>query len=468
MTDAFASVTRDLPWLRALAIRLARGDPDEADDLVQDALEVASQRAPSDLEAKSPRGWLAVVLRNRWRMNRRSAARRSAREDAASQAPGATAEPVDELARMELLGFVIERLRAMPELDQRIVTLRFFDDLDATAIGERLGIPPATVRSRLQRALARLRADLDARCGERHTWALVLGTAMPSRTTTTTFLGALTAMSTATKLGITTAAIAAATTVWFVGRDAPQSANATTKTPTTAAPSSVAAAPRALDTPSLRKWHVRREAIRAQLPAVPAPIAPTDEATLAAEAKAALGAAFEDCVEDADRRLQGRIIVRATMIGSPDLGTIFESIDSVDLQTHDPALLECLVESSYAYTGPAPSAAVEATTTMAFLGGQPESVGDDAWRQQMFDAVVVAHVAELDDCTDDAAVVGTVRLELDFAAGPQATAVRTEGDGLPSDVVECTRAAAAQWFFPRKFDGRTMTYEVRFPVDAAE
>ena len=59
MTDAFASVTRDLPWLRALAIRLARGDPDEADDLVQDALEVASQRAPSDLEAKSPRGWLA-------------------------------------------------------------------------------------------------------------------------------------------------------------------------------------------------------------------------------------------------------------------------------------------------------------------------------------------------------------------------------------------------------------------------
>lgn len=462
MTDAFATVTRDLPWLRALAARLARGDPDLADDLVQDTLEVASQQAPAELE--SPRGWLATVLRNRVRMNHRGAARRSAREQATAPAVERS-DAADELARMELLAFVMARLQTLPELDRRIVTLRYFDDLDASAIGGRLAMPPATVRSRLQRTLAKLRADLDERCGDRRAWALVLGVPMPTRTTTTTLLGTITTMSTAMKLGLGAAAIAAATATWFATRTEPSPAPVRTaavapdRAPLASTPSTSATdrGPSEIQ----RTWEARRTAIRARLPKLPVVAPVVDEADLAAQAKTALTDAFADCVEDADTQLQGRIVLRATMIGSPDEGTVFDSITSVDATTHDPALLECLIESSYAYSGPAPSAAAEMTTTVSWLGGKPEAMDDDTWRQSMFDAVFEAHADELDACAGDREVAQPVKVALEFADGPTAISARVEGDELPSDIGECMAKVLTRWKFPRRFEGRTMTTTVQ-------
>ncbi len=54
--------------------------------------------------------------------------------------------------------------------------LRFYEDLTAPAIAERIGVPEPTVRSRLRRALERLRESLDERqAGDRRAWAVVLG-----------------------------------------------------------------------------------------------------------------------------------------------------------------------------------------------------------------------------------------------------------------------------------------------------
>jgi RNA polymerase sigma-70 factor (ECF subfamily) len=461
MTDAFATVTRDLPWLRALAARLAGGDPDLADDLVQDTLEVASRQAPAELE--SSRGWLATVLRNRVRMHHRGDARRSAREQAAAPAV-ARSDTADELARMELLAFVMARLQTLPELDRRIVTLRYFDDLDATTIGQRLAMPAATVRSRLQRTLAKLRADLDERCGNRRAWTLVLGVPIPSRTATT-FFGTITTMSIASKLGLGAVAIAAATATWFVTRAEPSSAPVRTAA-AAPDPAPVASTPSTIahdrGAPEIqRTWQARRTAIRARLPKPPVAVPVVDEAELATQARRALTDAFEDCAEDADAQLQGRIVLRATMIGSPDEGTVFDAITSVDETTHDPALLECLIESSYAYSGPAPSAAVETTTTVSWLGGQPEAMDDDTWRQSMFDAVFEAHSVELDACASGRAVAEPVKVALEFAKGPSPIAARVEGDELPRDIGECMAKVLTQWRFPRRFEGRTMTTTVR-------
>ena len=73
---------RELEGLRALARSLVRGDA-EADDLVQDTA-VAAITHPPDAD-RPVRPWLATVLRNRWRMNRRAESRRRAREEAAAE-----------------------------------------------------------------------------------------------------------------------------------------------------------------------------------------------------------------------------------------------------------------------------------------------------------------------------------------------------------------------------------------------
>ncbi|MGE5182485.1 MAG: RNA polymerase sigma factor, partial [Acidobacteriota bacterium] len=69
----------ELSGLRALARSLVHGEAD-ADDLLQDAA-VALLEHPPELD-RPVRPWLATVIVNRWRMNRRGATRRRAREAA--------------------------------------------------------------------------------------------------------------------------------------------------------------------------------------------------------------------------------------------------------------------------------------------------------------------------------------------------------------------------------------------------
>src|SRR3954468_4493611 len=70
---------RELAGLRALARSLVHGDSD-ADDLLQETA-IAAIAHPPD-EDRPVRQWLATVLRNRWRMDRRGRARREVREQA--------------------------------------------------------------------------------------------------------------------------------------------------------------------------------------------------------------------------------------------------------------------------------------------------------------------------------------------------------------------------------------------------
>lgn len=54
MSDVFATLSQELPWLRSLATRLAQGDRDEAEDLVQDTLQVAWERTPPEQALQPP------------------------------------------------------------------------------------------------------------------------------------------------------------------------------------------------------------------------------------------------------------------------------------------------------------------------------------------------------------------------------------------------------------------------------
>ena len=496
MSDTLDIAVRDLPWLRALASRLARGDVDAADDLVQEALERAWHGAPTGGELAAPRGWLATVLRNRLRMTLRAGARRSARESATHAATPSTHDPTDELARLQLLGLLVERLHALPELDRRIVMLRYFDELDATAIGERLAMAPPTVRSRLHRALAHLRDEMDAHCGDRRAWAVLLGAPVPARTTTG-LVGAITAMSTATKLAIVTAVAATATAVWITRHERSSFAHAAV------APAQVRGAqalPRGLDSRTSTRARPLATALpaaaplRASPPPSRLPVPDTgaiDEAALLAEGKAALQAAFDMCSQDLApdgppptlpgatylpghgpmHPTYGRVVIRATMIGSPEVGAMFDSITVVEATEPGGPLVECLIQSAYAYTGPAPASDLASPVTMAWLGPPPAGLDDDTWREQMFESVMLAYVPEdVDACDPEATATGELRFELDFSEDkePSPAAVRVDGPHIPSDVVECVRTATAARFFPPKFADRTMAYVVQLPIERSE
>jgi RNA polymerase sigma factor (sigma-70 family) len=159
----------------AFLTRLARqvvGDEHRAEDVVQDAFALALERPPR--EARSLRGWLSIVVSNLARNERRGGERRAAREQ--SQARAERQEPGElALERLEVQRGLIELVVALPEEQRTVLYLRYYEDMTPSAIAEHLGAPVKTVKARHTRALAELRARLDARCrGKREAWVSAL------------------------------------------------------------------------------------------------------------------------------------------------------------------------------------------------------------------------------------------------------------------------------------------------------
>ncbi|MDC0723651.1 sigma-70 family RNA polymerase sigma factor [Nannocystis bainbridge] len=174
MTHSVATAAlADMKWLQRLAAALAR-DADDAADLVQDTLVAAWSHPPAD-EHQPLRPWLATVLRNRFRMQLRTQARRDRREQSGASTGATTTEPDRELLRIELLRVLLHELEQLAPEDRKILVRRFFQGESAAEIAHGLALPAATVRSRLHRSLQRLRARLDEQFGGRSAWcALVL------------------------------------------------------------------------------------------------------------------------------------------------------------------------------------------------------------------------------------------------------------------------------------------------------
>ncbi len=167
--------------------RLARSlveDASRADDLVQQAWLAFLARPP-----QTPgriRAWLAGVVRNTARHERRSGERRRRRELQADRRRQLerkdNPQRVDELReREDLLGAVTDAVRALDERYRRVVLLRFYENLKPREIAARLEIPVETVRTRIRRALEQIAVRLDHRFDDerssgskRRTWALAL------------------------------------------------------------------------------------------------------------------------------------------------------------------------------------------------------------------------------------------------------------------------------------------------------
>src|SRR4051794_14992650 len=149
-------------WLGRLARHLA--GPEQSEDAVQETWLAARRAAPE--RGRSPRPWLAEVLRNQIRARWQRDARRRRREEAAALLEADCEAAVDAVyERVELQRTIAERVMALEHPLRTVVLLRYFEGRDSAEIAALLRIPAGTVRWRLKTALDRLRAELNARSG---------------------------------------------------------------------------------------------------------------------------------------------------------------------------------------------------------------------------------------------------------------------------------------------------------------
>jgi RNA polymerase sigma factor (sigma-70 family) len=157
-------------WIRGLARALVL-DSSRADDVVQQTWLAALEHPPGAV--RNVRGWLAGLVRNLVRQEKRGEARRGTREQLAlRREPLPPAEEVVE--RADLHRRVVQAVFELDEPQRSTLLLRFYEDLSAEEIARRLELPSSTVRSRIQAALERLRERFDREAGDRRTWSLSL------------------------------------------------------------------------------------------------------------------------------------------------------------------------------------------------------------------------------------------------------------------------------------------------------
>jgi RNA polymerase sigma factor (sigma-70 family) len=147
-----------------LRVASALVGPADAEDVAQEAV-VRAWRAWDTLrDAGSVRPWLLRITVNICRQWRRGGFGRRVR--LVGPLPGENSELLAALdtdpGASDHVGAIDVRtaVNALDEDLRVIVALRYYAGMDATEVGAALGIPPATVRTRLKRALTRLRHAL--------------------------------------------------------------------------------------------------------------------------------------------------------------------------------------------------------------------------------------------------------------------------------------------------------------------
>lgn len=144
---------------------LACRDAGDAEEAAQDAF-VKAYAALDRFRVGAPfRPWLLRIVVNEARNRRRSAGRRAGLAVRASEdRPAVDAAPSPEAAilTLEARRDLIAAVDRLAIDDRLVVGCRYFLELSEADTAEALGIPRGTVKSRLSRALGRLREALVA------------------------------------------------------------------------------------------------------------------------------------------------------------------------------------------------------------------------------------------------------------------------------------------------------------------
>ena len=154
-------VTRNQTFAFRVAWLVVRNRGD-AEDAVQEAFVKAYYAMPRFRPGAPFRPWMMRIVANEARNRGRSSRRRDGlalrlgSTDTAQRAPSPEAAVLDR-ADAEALVAALDRL---PERDRLVVAYRYLFEMSEAETAEALDVRPGTVKSRLSRALVRLRTEL--------------------------------------------------------------------------------------------------------------------------------------------------------------------------------------------------------------------------------------------------------------------------------------------------------------------
>lgn len=161
--EAYAALVTRHSDLAFRTAYLVTGSATDAEEATQDGFLSAYRALPRFRDDGPLRPWLLRIVANAAR-NRRRASRRRAdlqlrlvdqfSQGDAAPSPEAAVEAAEERAAL------LRAVNSLDEKDRRVIACRFFLDLDVTETAAVLNCAEGTVKSRLSRALERLRGRM--------------------------------------------------------------------------------------------------------------------------------------------------------------------------------------------------------------------------------------------------------------------------------------------------------------------
>jgi RNA polymerase sigma factor (sigma-70 family) len=162
--DAYEELVRAYQGIAFRTAYVLAGSAADAEEAAQDGF-VKAYRALWRFRAGAAfKPWLLRIVANEARNRRRAAGRRTALALRAAQVPSGEAAPSPEAALLdtERRGQLMAALERLSESDREAIACRYFLDLSEAETAAALGVRRGTVKSRVSRALDRLRAELEA------------------------------------------------------------------------------------------------------------------------------------------------------------------------------------------------------------------------------------------------------------------------------------------------------------------
>jgi RNA polymerase sigma factor (sigma-70 family) len=164
---AFEELVRSHQGLAVRTAYVITGQAADAQDAAQEAFVKAYYALDRFREGAAFRPWLLRIVANEAINRRRSTHRKAAlylRMAEAGGRPSDDAAPSPEAAALarELRSDLVSALNRLKPEDRLVVAYRYFFDLSESEMAEALGCARGTVKSRLSRALRRLRREIPA------------------------------------------------------------------------------------------------------------------------------------------------------------------------------------------------------------------------------------------------------------------------------------------------------------------
>lgn len=139
------------------------GNAAEAEELTQRTFKGAVEGVLRFRDGASVRTWMFAIARNILRQWAEESARQRGRSEDLGDASVADlgAGPSTVMAKRREQRLMLEALRRLPIESQLVLELSYWEQLTAKEIGEVLGCPEGTARSRMRKAKLELRGTLD-------------------------------------------------------------------------------------------------------------------------------------------------------------------------------------------------------------------------------------------------------------------------------------------------------------------